>query len=191
MEQGYGSSLTLGPADVGAGTVATVPFDWGYGSPSHFDGGDTGYGAPWGDEALSMGAYVLHPTGALPDDGGVIVELGGSWEPVLHRVRLRATSGAAFPPGGYCHSGIPGGGVDANPVFGAAVLRFILPPCPPGRYDIEVSYGGVVATLPGLIRIQRRTRPLTVYRLRANLTTLFAAGPRHAGEETLLRGGVT
>lgn len=191
MEQGYGSPSSMGAQGNVDGQGVLVPFDWGYGSPSALDGGDTGYGAPWSDEALSMGVYVLHPTGALPDDGGVIVELGGSWESVPHLVRLRATSGAAFPPGRTCHGGVAGRGVDVVPVFGGAVLRFVLPPCPPGRYDIEITYGGVVVTVPGAIRVQRRLRPGAIYRLRANLTALFAAGPRHAGEETLLPGGAT
>lgn len=173
---------------------------------------DTWAGVPegpgFGDEyplssTLAAQVVVVLPDGAsaLPDDGGELVQLLGPWEQVLagvqgpYRVRLLDSfTGHSYPDGVTkyaCHSGIAGQGTDCQTDLALVHLQFAMPVCPPGIYDVQVSYGtawGNSLTLIKVLRVVRRTYSRQQWTIRAGLMPHWAAGARQSGAERLQGG---
>lgn len=163
--------------------------DAGYGSPWTLGGyeapGDTGYGSPYVEAAF----VEVFPAGVWPDDGGVMVALRGDWPASgPYRVRLVDVDGALYPLADYCHGGVPGSGSSIyarGPADAWDEVRFVLPPAPPGLYDVRVEWGvgwSHDVTVPGL-RIVHRTRHPAVYRMRSGIPSTLAAGARSLADE--------
>lgn len=175
----------------GSPTPAAGAFDSGYGSPSGTFL-DSGYGSPSSaSEALSL---ALQPySEAFPDDGGEVVTLLGVFTvtPGPYYVRLIGQDGTYFPSaGGYCYSGVKGLTDACYPDKAAETMTFVLPPMPPGLYDVEVSYGptkGTKAILTGALPVKRRTYALETYDLRNALPGWWdGLGPLDVREEPTL-----
>jgi len=176
-------------ADSGIGSPTTLfglpstNYDTGEGSPSTLFGVaassfDHGTGSP---SAFALSFVVVAPVdGIYPDDGGEVVTLEGSFTDTNpYSVRLIDQGGALYPELVDCWSGVVAQGTECYPDTVANRLSFVLPPMPPGVYDIRVTYGpsaGLVHTLEDAIRIVPRNRSRATYRMRSNLAKWLARG---------------
>lgn len=156
--------------DAGAHSPSTLSgetlFDNGAHSPSRLVGSIGAFVVP---AALSPGTAG----NTVPDDGGEIVEVGGSWPSKgPYRVRLVAADGSLFPYDGYCYSGKVGQASDCYTDQIQARLRFVTPPAPAGMYDLRIDYGaafGTTLTVAAAIRVLPRTWDRATFRLRRYL----------------------
>ena len=184
-ERGHGSPTLFGGVDPDPNS-----YDWGYGSKTPVAGWaatefDTGYGSPRIELVVEAVQLVLE-SGVpwLPDDGGVMVTLVASW-PVKgpYRVRLRDQVSVPFPvEGGFCHSGKAGMGSDiyVADILAPDELKFVMPPVPPGLYDVEVLWGpdfGDIGVVTMLIDVVFRNRSVPSYRIRHRFPPLYKTGP--------------
>ena len=170
----------------------------GFGDPDNaaVPSPDPGFGDPDGAAPV---VFVFSER-ARPDDGGEIVKLAGYFAShTLWRARLRAN------PGGQHHpADAPGATAPVSPTPTLALspradptlltplfgqLHFILPPAPPGTYDVELSFGpgfllSIDAATP--IEILRRGRSRQQWRLRGTFPEPFEPGARTPWQEDLL-----
>ena len=224
---GFGSPSVLGdPAGI---------YDWGFGDPSPTGPGIVDIDWGFGDVPVLPPEFIVSPE-RLPDEGGVIVALRGDWPIVgpYHVQLYQSFTGQEFPDSGvapgasapllltstgrvlsrgspyWCYTGILPKTLGANSLIPNpdGFLYFILPPIPPGLYDVKVSWGALVypppeeATDPVIIshlfnadstllqgvRIVYRTRSQEQWRIRDDFPEAFTVGAKGPRLETLLEG---
>lgn len=151
----------------------------GYG---HDTGAFGGYGenvTGYGDPFDVLGAFVSAPD-ACPDDGGVLVTLGGSYASEgPYRVEVG---------GKVARAGVPGQSWRCYPGRNFDSLRFVCPPLAPGTYPIDLSWPGGSETIPASLVVLRRHRASCIYELRGMLPSKRRLGPRSIEDEALLTG---
>ena len=210
--RGYGDPAGKTPTATTPAT-ATAWFGWGWGDPDPdtlhaaassgltWDGTETEWG--YGDEGQLGSAHVLVVSRQRqPDNGGVIVELRAEWPSIgPWRIRLvQRFTGVTFDA---VNSPQPGKGTDVetNRVeveeAGALVtkpgtrLRFVLPPLPPGAYNVRIEAPppallGSELTVVGALEIINRGRPVEVYTHRRRYPEPYSVGIREITAEPLL-----
>ena len=234
----FGQSPIQTPAGFAPGETGEVPvdmeyYDWGFGDPESnplID--DLGFGDPVSPETIAP--YLLDQV-IFPDDGGEIVEVSGEW-PIVgpYRVRLQQHYTAQlFPdtanaPGAtapilldgagnalgrgspyWCYTGIlPTKIGDVEGVKPDTTLRFILPPMPPGMYDIIIAWGTEIypeptgendseivahlfslsVTMDKALRVIYRNRSGSEWNMRMSFPNHYTTGPRSSRDETILEG---
>lgn len=185
MEWGYGS-----PSSLGVGSP-TQPFDWGYGAPTPTSWPtadaanefDTGYGSPYFVIACSI-RYQGLVTGALPDNGGIVVKLsltpGSKWPSQgPYHIRLIDPTGVAQPTTGNCYSGVPGGGTDVFTDVINESMTFVLPPLAPASYDLRLRFGPTGTDeilLEDAILITRRNHAQSTHSIRRLYPPFYKTG---------------
>ena len=181
--------------DRGYGSPSS-PGDLGYGSPTALlglDAEDLGYGSPTGAVAAFLETGTIYP-----DDGGEIVIVIGTWDPLdSYTIHLRENGGSVlYPPAADAlgaYSCFPGEGVSCR--ARGRRLRFALPEAPPGLYDVLISGSLSSATMLAAVTIIYRQRSSYVDALRRWFPSDWRTGPAfprddvrlEAANETLIR----
>lgn len=161
--------------ETGAGSpVAPLTGDTGEGSPpSVIEGADTGSGSPvlFTEPAPLLTVRLRQPFAtraqeaafpyvpAYSEDGGELVEVEASWPtPGPFTVQLRTPAGTLFPTGG-CYSGIAqqGSAIYAN--ASQQYIRFAMPKCARGTYDLVVTWADGATELVDAVRVVPRSVP--------------------------------
>lgn len=158
-----------------------------------------GWAAGFGDKS-SGGAVVLLldpnlANGAMPDCGGEVLQAVAPWKVVggggPYRVQMRDTfTGALWPQDAFgCWSGRFGQGTDCTPSKDFSRLPWVLPPLPPGKYDVVISWGpgwAQQAVMAAAVLVIWRGRGRQTWSMRSNVPPRMAVGPRNSAAETLL-----
>lgn len=167
----------------GYGSPSTIGLDAGYGSPS-FIALDAGYGSP--SMALALIPSVVSET-TLPDIGGDIVTLQGTWGAGPYYVRLVDSDGNVYPSVGYCWSGVPGNGPACYPQTNGANLTFVTPAVTPAVFTVRVYLdepGTSYSDAANQITIVRRVYYGLVYEERRTFPSQWLGpGPRRIRDE--------
>ncbi len=167
----------------GYGSPSTIGLDAGYGSPSSI-ALDAGYGSP--SMALALIPSVVSET-TLPDIGGDIVTLQGTWGAGPYYIRLVDSDGNVYPSVGYCWSGVPGNGPACYPQTNGVNLTFVTPAVTPAVFTVRVyldEAGTSYSDAANQITIVRRVYYGLVYEeRRAFLSQWLGPGPRRIRDE--------
>ena len=192
--------ILTGQGDFGWGAGDPVPGGWG-GALS--DPVSVGSGDP---ERESNTVVFFASVNVLPDDGGEIAVLSAAWPRIgPYFIQLRDHFTGKLHPNAsvqaYCYAPLdvlPTNAVRARQspfecqtdistviVDGervrrpGALLRFVLPPLPPGLYDAVLTWGAQLehsAEVPQALRIVHRTRSRAQWSLRATLPPNYNKG---------------
>src|SRR3989304_3033226 len=175
-------------------------WDLGFGDKVPAGGTDAkGWPSGFGDKS-SGGSIILmiNPNltgGQMPDCGGDVIKLIAPWKVVggdgPYRVQLRdAHTNALWPQDAFgCWSGRFGEGTSCTPNKSYKELPWSMPPLPPGRYDIVVSWGpgwAQQAEINDVLTVIWRDRSRISWSLRGHFPPRFATGPRAPTAEKLL-----
>lgn len=209
QDRGWGSPDTPAP-------VSPIIFDSGWGSSGAGPEFDRGWGSPdYGDRVL---VFLASPA-IVPDDGGLLIRLFADWPSVgpYRVVLLDSYTGKQHPiavdqiactaPLRFTRLGdIAPRPADewfdcfieprATVVFGdpdpqgpQQYLVFVLPPVPPGLYDVRVTFGanfGIVLDVTRALRVVYRGRGREQWSMRTTFPHYYVAGPLAARGETKL-----
>lgn len=101
--------------------------------------------------AAQAATYPFDP--AYSEDGGELAEVESAW-PTLgpFTVQLRTPAGTLLPTGG-CYSGVPGQGSEIYANASKTFLRFAMPKCPRGTYDLVITWDGGGTELANAVRV--------------------------------------
>lgn len=185
MESGFGAPVFSG--------TDPLFYDWGFGDPTpvsllYFDD-DTGFGSPY-TNINSDAVVILSPLGTFGDDGGYVVPVLAEW-PVYGPYRFRIISGESeYPETDYCYSGIIGQGYRCySYTAGLDVVKFILPRCPVGVYDLRIEWGegyGSYVVVPSVLAVNTRNMGVEIFAVRNALPPPFEPGLRRFKQGELL-----
>ena len=210
QDRGWGSPDTPAP-------IAPITFDRGWGSPdavgTEFD---RGWGSP--DYGDLIHIFLASPAN-VPDDGGELIRLYSEWPTLgpYRVVLLDSYTGKQHPiatdqiacsaPLRYTRLGAiaprpasqwydcfiePRATVvfgEPDPQAPQQYLVFILPPVPPGLYDVRVSFGahfGTVIDVASALRVVYRGRSREQWAMRTTFPRYYEAGVLTARAETKL-----
>lgn len=167
---GYGSPSTIA-LDAGYGSLSSIALDAGYGSPS---------------AALALIPSVVSER-TLPDIGGSIVTLQGTWSDGPYYIRLVDADANVYPSVGYCWSGVPGNGPACYPQANGVNLTFVTPAVTPAVFTVRVyldEAGTTYSDAANQITIVRRVYYGLVYDQRRAFPSLWLGpGPRRVRDE--------
>lgn len=171
IETGSGSPVgyTTGEAGEGSPVWSGVPAESGGGSPVWRTLEEPALlfrlRAPYTTEAE---AALFPYEAAYSEDGGELVEVASTW-PTFgpFTVQLRTPAGTLFPTGG-CYSAVPGHGSEIYANASKEYLRFAMPKCPRGTYDLVITWADGGTEQANAVRVVPRmvpefTRKVLVY----------------------------
>lgn len=158
--QGAGAGSPVPPGDAGAGSPPSAGvFDAGAGSPLSYSVDGPQLAMVLRPPFLSRAEVERRGFEAVyPEDGGVLVELQASW-PIEgpYRVQLRDALGGLHPATDRgCLSALRGQRDALYTNTSRDFLRFAMPQCPRGTYDLVVTWEGGGAVKTSALRVVSR-----------------------------------
>ena len=190
-------------------------YDWGFGATtdttelsgttpsagtlSAGDYVDTYFGSPTMQFLIPPLIFLqAHSRTEIPDKGGTQVSIFtiGDWNPsVTYQIALYATGSTTVSPSTdtYAYAGKRGQGSTVKPDSRGNFLRFIVPPLPPGTYDIHITSSedtNMPKVVTAAFKVVRRSRNFHVYKMRNRCLDTIKTGPRSQKSEKLFNGGL-